>query len=73
MNGRPCAGGLRAGDAPWASAQGGSDLVETAVVIPRLILLLIGGAGNQVEVWVAYLYNVFIGCDIGLDALTIRA
>jgi len=43
------------------------------VVVPRLVLLLIGGAGNQVEVWVAYLYNVFIGCDIGLDALTIRA
>ncbi|MGC9361191.1 MAG: TadE/TadG family type IV pilus assembly protein [Anaerolineae bacterium] len=40
---------------------------------PGMVSIVHAGAGNPVEVRVAYPYNLFVGHYIGLDALTIRA
>lgn len=40
---------------------------------PGMVTIIHGGAGNPVEVRVAYPYNMFIGHFIGLGPLTIRA
>ncbi len=40
---------------------------------PGMVSIVHAGAGNPVEVRVAYPYNLFVGHYIGLGALTIRA